>query len=204
MDDQHATFKDIQPQRIEITTFAGVVGPAADEQLAAAMNDGWEVLDISATSVVLMGEVVHHEVVKLMRLVDEDDDAAAPATEAAAAPTPATEDASPPTSEDASPPTPLPEAGEGSDGRPPIPPPGSKQVVTGMVVGMDASRTPLEDVSFAEALASGWYSGAELIEIGNREIQVAGRNLLWQRQQNRAGQVWTGLVMRLPDAVPAG
>jgi len=91
-----------------------------------------------------------------------------------------------------------------SDGRPPIPPPGSKQVVTGMVVGMDASRTPLEDVSFAEALASGWYSGAELIEIGNREIQVAGRNLLWQRQQNRAGREWTGLVMRLPDAVPAG
>jgi len=91
-----------------------------------------------------------------------------------------------------------------SDGRPPIPPPGSKRVVTGAVVGMDASRTPIEEVTFAEALASGWYSAAEMSEIGNREIRVAGQNLWWQLQKNRAGREWTGLVMRLPDAVPAG
>lgn len=58
-------------------------------------------------------------------------------------------------------------------------------------------RKPVDEVSWAEAFASGQYSSDELKKIGNREAFQAGIQVVFERQQARSGQTWEGAVLRL-------
>lgn len=177
------TAKSLNTPRLEIKTLVQQVSKNSDEILETLMNDGWEVLHMSATSVAnplaraYAPTVEHYEIIKLKRMVEPDED---------------------------------PEADEETeevatvreiDVRPPLPI--ESTVVTGTVLGIDAptvdvGRKPLEEVTFAEALASGRYNGDELKQIGNREAAQAGMNALWKQQQ-WGERRWTGLVNTLPS-----
>ena len=62
-------------------------------------------------------------------------------------------------------------------------------------------RVPVDEVAYAAAIVSGRYSLDELKEIANRETLAAGMKVLWERQQARTGEEWTGLLNRLPLSV---
>jgi len=62
-------------------------------------------------------------------------------------------------------------------------------------------RVPVAEVAYAAAIVSGRYNLDELKEIANRETRAAGLKVLWERQQARTGEVWTGLLNRLPLSV---
>ena len=62
-------------------------------------------------------------------------------------------------------------------------------------------RVPVDAVAYAAAIVSGRYTLAELKEIANRETRAAGMKVLWERQQARTGEEWTGLLNRLPLSV---
>jgi len=61
---------------------------------------------------------------------------------------------------------------------------------------------PVDEVAYAAAIVSGRYNLDELKEIANRETLAAGMKVMWERQQARTGEVWTGLLNRLP--LPVG
>jgi hypothetical protein len=160
------------------------------------MNDGWKLMLPPVLTTAVIGNVAEHfEIVKLMRLVEPDEDPEADEE---------TEEVKVPTS----PPAPLREEERGEeqgwhviDVRPPLPIE-SSAVVTGTVLGIDAptvdvGRKPLEEVSYNEALLSGRYTSEEIKLIGNREAAQAGMNALWRAQQ-WGERRWTGLVNTLP------
>ena len=62
-------------------------------------------------------------------------------------------------------------------------------------------RVPVDEVAYAAAIVSGRYSLDELKVIANRETRAAGMKVLWERQQARTGEEWTGLLNRLPLSV---
>jgi len=62
-------------------------------------------------------------------------------------------------------------------------------------------RVPVDEVAYAAAIVSGRYSLDELKEIANRETRAAGLKVLWEQQQARTGEEWTGLLNRLPLSV---
>ena len=62
-------------------------------------------------------------------------------------------------------------------------------------------RVPVAEVAYAAAIVSGRYNLDELKEIANRETLAAGMKVMWERQQARNGEVWTGLLNRLPLSV---
>lgn len=180
--DMNTTDKSVKTPRMEIKTLAQQVCENSDKTLETLMNEGWEVLSMSATSVVnphakaFAAAVEHYEIVKLKRLVEEIDPEADEETEEVA-------------------------TVREIDVRPPLPIE-SSAVVTGTVLGIDAptvdvGRKPLEEVSYNEALLSGRYTSEEIKLIGNRERDAVFLNALWKQQQ-WGGRRWEGLVNTLP------
>jgi hypothetical protein len=198
---------NIKPGRIEIKTLAQAVGEEADAALAALLNDGWELLcEPSVTTLPDYMHIVRHfEVIKLMRLVEVDDQfiesgemvAAVEAVNLTPDPSPKGEGSKEETTE-------LPKVVAGAESIPePI------RVVHGTAFGVDlvgeiidetTERESMETVTFAAALVSGKYSPAEMSQIGNREALAAGMNAVWKRQQY-GGRSWESLINRLPALV---
>lgn len=180
------TSNDLKNPRMEIKTLVGEVGKDSDKTLETLMNDGWEVLHISMTSVAnplaraYAPVVEHYEIVKLMRLVDADED---PEEDEETTEVPRVDDRP----------------------RPPMVPNMPGEVITGRVLGLpgdaptvDVGRKPLEEVSYSEALTSGRYSAEEIKQVGNREAAQAGMAALWKQQQ-WGDRRWSGLVNALPS-----
>jgi hypothetical protein len=177
--DSITTSNSVNSPRIEIKTLAGQVCENSDKILQTLMNEGWELMCPPILSTVVIGNVAEHfEIVKLTRLVGDDED--------------------PEEDEETEEVKPQPQV----DVRPPMMPFVSGEVVRGTVLGLDmptvdVERKPVEEVSYTEALVSGRYSGEEIKQIGNREAAQAGMNALWKAQQ-WGERRWTGLVNTLP------
>ena len=176
------TSKSVKTPRMEIKTLVQQVCENSDKTLETLMQQGWEVLHISATSVVnplaraYAPMVEHYEIVKLKRLVEEIDPEEDEVTEEVA-------------------------TVREIDVRPPLPIE-SSAVVTGTVLGIDAptvdvGRKPLEEVTYTEALLSGRYNAEEIKQVANREAAQAGMKALWKSQQ-WGERRWDGLVNSLP------
>lgn len=172
------TDKSVKTPRMEIKTLAQQVCENSDKTLETLMNEGWELMLPPVLTTAVIGNVAEHfEIVKLMRLVEPDED---PEEDEA------TEEVATVREIDVRPPLPI----------------ESSAVVTGTVLGIDAptvdvGRKPLEEVSYNEALLSGRYTSEEIKLIGNRERDAVFLNALWKQQQ-WGGRRWEGLVNTLP------
>lgn len=172
--------------RIEIKTLTQEVSKNSDEILETLMNEGWEVLHISSTSVNVpyadrLGgwRIQHIEIIKLKRMAQIDGGG-----EVAEAKAMAEE---------------LNRLYANGDTRPPQPP--TSRIT---VLGVDAEhpliveRKPVEEVTYQEALASFKYTAEEISEIANRENREHLLKYVTMERQEWGGRSWDSLVNHLP------
>lgn len=232
MQTEQQVVKDINAPRIEVKTLAQRIDGVGDAWLAELMNAGWELLcEPQFTSVfdVRIG-VQHYEIVKLMRLVGDEDGGGEDVEEASPpAPLPrergiemlvgiaqairdpeATHDTkelppSPPVR--TSPPARLreEERGEGHDPRPPIIPYIPDEVFTGTIIGLeddatDPERKPLDEVTYSEALNSNGKYTPEEISAIGNREAIQIGMDAHYARQTWGTQSWDSQVMRLPSA----
>jgi len=172
--------------RIEIKTLTQEVCKSSDEILQALMCEGWELLCDPAMSTLLTSKGVQHfEVIKLFRLIDEDDGGE--------------EELIVGTDTTWMKPHFSAKVIIGGDVRPPQPP--TSRIT---VLGVDAEhpliveRKPVEDVTYAEALASLQYTAEEISEIADRENRAHLLQYVTMERQEWGGRSWDSLVNHLP------
>lgn len=166
--------------RIEIKTLTQEVCKSSDEILQALMCEGWELLCAPAMSTLLTSKGVQHfEIIKLKRMAQIDGGG-----EVAEAKAMAEE---------------LNRLYANGDARPPQPP--TSRIT---VLGVDAEhplivdRKPVEDVTYAEALASLQYTAEEISEIADRENREHLLQYVTMERQEWGGRSWESLMNHLP------
>lgn len=186
----------IDPNRIEIKTLVQPLGATAesnqrhDQELADALNAGWEKLDLTVTTAeTYTTALLHTRIVTLYRLVEAPEHSAAGAAgatvEVLAAAAPAeTNGHEAHTPESWSPVPALP-----VDAPAPAP-------AIGLLLPVP---TPVEPITYAEALLSGCYTPEAIREIAQREAAEAGIRAAWAQQQSRSGRTWESLLFQPPS-----